>query len=79
LVLASQVAMARARGGHASRFLMPTGASSTGETASDWLVWQRFSRVERVTGIEPHCQLGKSSYPTVFSCPAPVSAASASP
>jgi hypothetical protein len=45
--------MARARGGHASRFLMPTGASSTWEMAPDWLVLQRFSRVERVTGIEP--------------------------
>ena len=32
---------------------MPTGAVSTGEMASDCIVWQRFSRVERVTGIEP--------------------------
>jgi hypothetical protein len=25
----------------------------------DSIVLQRYSRVERVTGIEPHCQLGK--------------------
>ena len=32
---------------------MPTGAVSTGEMAPDYIVWQQFSRVERVTGIEP--------------------------
>jgi hypothetical protein len=32
---------------------MPTGAVSTVEIAPDLLVLQRFSRVERVTGIEP--------------------------
>ena len=53
LVLVSQVAMARARGGHTTRFLMPMGAVSTLEIVPDWLVLQRFSSVERVTGIEP--------------------------
>ena len=32
---------------------MPTGAVSKGEMAPDSFVLQRFSRVERVTGIEP--------------------------
>jgi hypothetical protein len=32
---------------------MPTGAVSKGEMAPDSYVLQRFSRVERVTGIEP--------------------------
>jgi len=44
LVMASQVAMARARGGHGSRFLMPMGAVSTWEKAPVWLMLQRFSR-----------------------------------
>ena len=32
---------------------MPAGAESTGELTPDSIVLQRFSRVERVTGIEP--------------------------
>jgi hypothetical protein len=44
--------------------------------SSNSILLQRFSRVERVTGSNPHCQLGKSSYATVFSCPATVLAAS---
>ena len=32
---------------------MPTGAVSTVEIAPDSIVLQRFSRVQRVTGIEP--------------------------
>ena len=32
---------------------MPTGAVSKGEMAPDCIVLQHFSRVERVTGIEP--------------------------
>jgi hypothetical protein len=32
---------------------MPTGAASKGEIAPDLLVLQHFSRLERVTGIEP--------------------------
>lgn len=52
-MLVSQVAMARARGGHGSRLLMPAGAVSTWETASVSPGLQRFSRMERVTGIEP--------------------------
>ena len=36
---------------------------------------QRLSRVERMTGSNPHCQLGRSSYPTAFPCPARILAA----
>ena len=53
LVLVSQVAMARARGGHAVRFLMRTRAVSTSNSVPNCPVLQRVSRVERVTGIEP--------------------------
>jgi hypothetical protein len=40
------------------------------EVMPDSIVWQRFWRVERVTGIEPALELGKYSCATVFSCPA---------
>ena len=39
---------------------MSTGAGSTGELAPDSYVWQDFSRVERVTGIEPALSAGEA-------------------